>query len=54
VVDAARMVDVDAEAVRRQELDREYLDSGQPLLDRRCDLLLKRLLSGVHRGHRCS
>src|SRR5436190_733782 len=53
VVDAVRMVDVDAEPARREKFDREHLDSGQALFDRRSDLLLKRPLSCVDGGHTC-
>ena len=44
VVDPVRVVDVDAEPARRDELERQHLDAGQRALDRRSDLALECLL----------
>jgi hypothetical protein len=38
VVDPLRVVDVDGEAIRAGELDREHVDVGQALLHRLLDL----------------
>ncbi len=51
VVDTGRRVDVDAEARRRHELDREHVDARQVLLDPRRDFLLKFALPFVRRRH---
>src|ERR671925_344775 len=51
VVDAGGMVDVDAEALRRQELDREHLDPRQAALDRLGHLALERLLGSSYVRH---
>ena len=47
MVDASRMVDVDAEPARADELDGQDLDPGHGALDRRGDLVLKRSFAGV-------
>ncbi len=51
VVDAVRMVDVDAEARRRQELDGEDVDARHIVLDLRDDLSLQLALLLECRGH---
>ena len=51
VVNAAGMVDVDAEARRRHQLERDHLDARQVVLDPRRDLPLQLPLSLVCRGH---
>ena len=51
VVDARRVVDVDAEPVRARELDGEHLDLRQPGLDRARDLPLELSFRCVRAGH---
>src|SRR5436190_3668617 len=51
VVDALGMIDVDAEARRRHQLERDHLDARQVVLDPRRDLALQLPLSLVCRGH---
>ena len=48
---AVCVVDVDAEAARREQLDGQHVDTGHARLDRRCDLLLQRALSCERGGH---